>query len=184
MAARWLGQPLRQHVRGTDLVHRLAARSAERGWRWYLLGAADGVAAAAAAALQHQYAGLQVAGASAGSPGSADDDWVRSLIQSAGRVDIILVAYGAPAQEYWLDRNLGPLRIPVGIGVGGVFDYLAGQVPRAPLWVRRLELEFAHRLITQPWRWRRQLAIPRFALLAASAAVHRRLLGRFQRPYN
>lgn len=174
-AARWLGTPLRQHVRGTDLVHRLAARSEAAGWRWFLLGAGHGVAAAAAAALRQQYPDLQVAGSAAGSPERQEDEQTRSVIAAAGGVDLILVAYGAPAQERWLDRNLGPLGIPVGIGVGGVFNYLAGLAPRAPALIRRLELEFLHRLVSEPWRWRRQFALPKFAALAAAAALRARL---------
>ena len=104
-----------------------------------------------------------------------DDAAVQGLIRAAGPVDVILVAYGAPRQELWLERNLGPLGIPVGIGVGGVFNFLAGRAPRAPGWVRRLELEWLHRLVTQPWRWRRQLALPRFLLLAALAAACERV---------
>lgn len=177
-AARWLGTPLREHVRGTDLVHRLAARSASTGWRWFLLGAAEGVAAAAAEALERRYPGLQVAGSAPGSTESADDEQVRRIIAAAAPVDLLLVAYGAPAQERWLDRNLGPLGIPVGIGVGGVFNFLAGRAPRAPAWARRLELEFLHRLVSEPWRWRRQLALPRFALLAAAAALRARITHR------
>lgn len=170
-----LGRPLRQHVQGTDLVHRLAARSVSRGWRWYLLGAGAGAAAAAAAVLERAYPGLQVAGAMAGSPRAEDDGAVRATIAAAGPIDVILVAYGAPRQERWLDRNLGPLGIPVGIGVGGVLDYLSGRVPRAPGWVRAIKLEFLYRLLRQPWRWRRQLALPRFALLAAAEAARLRI---------
>lgn len=171
LAGRLLGRPLRQHVQGTDLVHRLAARSPARGWRWYLLGAAEGVAPAAAATLERTYPGIRIAGASPGSPHPADDPAVRREIAAAGPVDIILVAYGAPRQERWLDRNLAPLEIPVGIGVGGVLDYVSGRVPRAPAGVRSLKLEFLYRLTRQPWRWRRQLDLPRFALLAAAEAA-------------
>ena len=87
----------------------------------------------------------------------------------------LLVAYGAPKQEHWLDRNLAALEIPVGIGVGGVLNYLSGTVPRAPAWVRRIHFEWLHRLISQPWRWRRQRALPVFAWLALTSAVRRRL---------
>ncbi|MQA93043.1 MAG: WecB/TagA/CpsF family glycosyltransferase, partial [Gemmatimonas sp.] len=72
----------------------------------------------------------------------------------------LLVAYGAPKQELWLDRNLATLGIPIGIGVGGVFNYLAGDAPRAPSWIRKLHFEWLHRLATQPWRWRRRLVLP------------------------
>jgi N-acetylglucosaminyldiphosphoundecaprenol N-acetyl-beta-D-mannosaminyltransferase len=174
-ASRLLGRPLRQHVRGTDLVHHLAARSAQKGWRWYLLGARCGVAAEAAASLHRQYPGLRIVGAAPGSPHPHDDQAVRHEIASAGPVDVVVVAYGAPAQELWLERNLRHLDIPVGIGVGGVLNYLAGRVPRAPDWIRRLELEFLHRLLVEPWRWRRQLALPQFAVLSVAAAVRARL---------
>ncbi len=175
IAARWLGDHLREHVQGTDLVLKLAAESPAAGYRWFLLGGWGDVSARAARALETRFPGLQVAGADPGSPRAEDDDATRAVIRAAGRVDVILVAYGAPKQEAWLDRNLAELEIPVGIGVGGVFNYLAGDAPRAPAWVRRLHFEWLHRLVTQPWRWRRQLALPRFGLLAMAEAARRRL---------
>jgi len=174
LAARLAGDRLREHVQGTDLVLMLAAESARRGERWFLLGGRGDVAEQTARRLQREFQGLQIAGAMSGSPLVEDDERTRSAILAAGRVDVVLVAYGAPKQEYWLDRNLVRLGIPVGIGVGGVFDYLSGAVPRAPRWVRRLHFEWCYRLITQPWRWRRQLALPAFAALAVGHAARLR----------
>jgi N-acetylglucosaminyldiphosphoundecaprenol N-acetyl-beta-D-mannosaminyltransferase len=171
LAARLRGERLREHVQGTDLVQLLARESGPAGWRWFLLGGQGDVARRAGHALQRQVPGLEIAGAAPGSPWPADDDRTRATIAAAGRVDVLLVAYGAPRQEAWLDRNLDRLGIPVGIGVGGVFNYLAGDAPRAPRWMRRLHAEWLHRLITQPWRWRRQLALPRFAWLALAQAL-------------
>ncbi len=173
LAARLRGRGFREHVRGTDLVHRLAVLGAARGHRWYLLGAADGVARNAAERLRARYPGLTVAGAEPGSPRPEDDAATRAMIQAAAPIDLILVAYGAPAQERWLERNLGPLAIPIGIGVGGVLNFLSGEVPRAPAWMRRLELEWLHRLIVQPWRWRRQLELPKFVGLVMLETVRR-----------
>jgi N-acetylglucosaminyldiphosphoundecaprenol N-acetyl-beta-D-mannosaminyltransferase len=119
-----------------------------------------------------------VVGAWPGSPRPQDDAEVRRRIATAGRIDVVLVAYGAGQQERWLDRNLGPLDIPVGIGVGGVLDFLSGRVPRAPSWMRRLELEFLYRLLVQPRRLRRQVALPLFAALAALEAARLRLARR------
>lgn len=161
-AGRLSGLPFREHVRGTDLVLRLARRSAEAGHRWFLLGAAPGIAEQAAEALRREAPGLAIVGTFAGQAGPAGDAVTRAAIRAVGAVDVVLVAYGAPRQEQWLARNQGELGIPVGIGVGGVFNYLAGVVPRAPAWLRRLELEWLHRLLTQPWRWRRQLSLPQF----------------------
>jgi N-acetylglucosaminyldiphosphoundecaprenol N-acetyl-beta-D-mannosaminyltransferase len=174
LAARLAGQQLRQHVQGTDLVLMLARESARAGHRWFLLGGEGDVAARAAAALERRFAGLKVVGAVPGSPLARDDAATRARIAAVTPVDVLLVAYGALKQELWLDRNLAALGVPVGIGVGGVLNYVSGDAPRAPAWVRRVHFEWLHRLITQPWRWRRQLALPVFASLSMIEAVRRR----------
>lgn len=175
LAARLAGRRLRAHVRGSDLVERLAARSGAAGWRWFLLGAEDGVAAEAASRLAAQNPGLVITGAMPGSPDPADDLEMRRIIANAAPVHVLLVAYGAPLQERWIARNQAALDVPIQMGVGGAFNFIAGRSPRAPSWVRRLELEWAYRLATEPWRWRRQLALPRFAALAAAEALRRRV---------
>ncbi|MCG3210877.1 MAG: UDP-N-acetyl-D-mannosaminuronic acid transferase [Anaerolineae bacterium] len=154
-AARFLGQtPLPERVAGSDLVIRLAELSHQKGYRIYFLGAMPGVAEQAAANLRQKFPGLQVAGTFAGSPAiEQNEDIVRRILPT--RPDILLVAYGAPNQDKWIARNLDRLQIPVCIGVGGSFDFLAGVVARAPGWVQRLHLEWLHRLAQQPSRWRR-----------------------------
>ena len=87
---------------------------------------------------------------------------------AASDATVLLVAFGHPTQDLWIARHQEALAahgILVSIGVGGSFDYLSGRVPRAPRLVRRLGLEWLYRLIRQPWRWRRQLALPLFVLL-------------------
>jgi len=174
LAARLAGARLRAHVRGTDLVLRLAARSAREGWCWFLLGAAPGVAAEAGRRLAARFPGLQIAGTHAGSPDPSADAQTCGMIASAAPVHVLLVAYGAPKQERWIARNLHSTGVPIQMGVGGVFNFLAGSSPRAPAWVRRLELEWAYRLATEPWRWRRQLALPAFISLAVLEGARRR----------
>jgi len=161
-ASRRLGRPLPERIPGVDLVERLAALAAERGYRLYLLGAMPGVARRAAEVLRARYPGLVIAGTYAGSPRVEDEADIVARVRAA-RPDVLLVAYGAPAQDRWIARNLDRLGVPVCIGVGGSFDYIAGVHPRAPRWLRQLGLEWLHRLVTQPWRWRRMLALPRFA---------------------
>ncbi len=161
-AARRTGQRLPQRVTGSDGVPLIAAWAAEHGWRLYLLGAAPGVADAAAAILRQQHPGLQIAGTYAGSPADADAAGIIARIREA-RPDVLLVAYGAPKQDLWIAQHRDALGVPVMMGIGGTLDFIAGVQKRAPRWVQRLNLEWLFRLVTQPWRWRRQLDLPRFA---------------------
>ncbi len=162
LAARWQGTPLRGRVTGVELTRRIAQLAAQKGYRLFLLGAAPGVAQQAAAVLIAQSPGLTIAGCFAGSPAPRHEPFLRQII-AAVRPDVLLVAYGHPAQDLWIARNQPFLRIPVAIGVGGVFDYLAGRAPLAPGWIRRMGLEWLYRLCHQPQRWRRILvAVPCF----------------------
>lgn len=177
LAARLLGQPFRGRVPGVELTWRVAALAAARGYRLFLLGAAPGVAEEAGRRLQAAYRDLIIAGTCAGSPDPAEEGEIRARIRAAAP-HILLVAYGAPQQDLWLRRNLPALDVAVGIGVGGTLDYISGRVPRAPAWMRRGGLEWLYRLVRQPWRWRRMLALPAFALLACAEAVRRLLSGK------
>lgn len=162
LAAWWQGTPLRGRVTGVELTRRIADLAAQKGYRIFLLGAAPGVAQQAAAVLTAHAPGLTIAGCFAGSPAARHEPFLRQII-AAARPDVLLVAYGHPAQELWIARNQPFLRIPVAMGVGGVFDYLAGRTPLAPKWIRRMGLEWLYRLFHQPQRWRRILvAVPYF----------------------
>lgn len=163
-AARILGRPLRERVAGTDLVERLASRAASRGYSLYLLGAAPGVGQQAAAMLQARYPGLRIAGAYPGSPSPEEDEEIIAKVRAVSP-EILLVAFGAPAQDRWIHRNLERLGVPVSMGVGGALDFASGRVRRAPPWLRRLGLEWLFRLAQEPWRWHRMTRLPRFALL-------------------
>ena len=162
-AARRLGHPLPQRVPGVDFVKALAARGAEDGWRFFLLGGAPGVAEAAGQALQASYPGFILAGTHAGSPVPGSDPTTSAAVRSSG-AQVLLLAYGAGAEEAWLARNLVRSGAAVGMGVGGAFDFISGRVPRAPRWMRKRGLEWLHRLTREPWRWRRMLALPRFVI--------------------
>jgi N-acetylglucosaminyldiphosphoundecaprenol N-acetyl-beta-D-mannosaminyltransferase len=164
LAGRLLGRRLGQRVTGSDGIYRLAAHCALRGYRLYLLGGARGVAEATANCLVGIYPKLQIAGSYGGSPHSSDEGEIVARVR-ASAPHLLLVAYGVPAEERWIARNRQQLGVPVMIGVGGAFDFVAGVTRRAPVWMRRAGLEWLHRLLHQPWRWRRQLALLRFVWL-------------------
>lgn len=163
-AARLLGYPIPERTTGVMLVPLLAELAAQEGYRLFLLGAAPGVAEAAGRVLTERYPGLRIVGTAAGSPAEAEAAALTAQI-TAVEAELLFVAFGAPQQDLWIAGNAARLpTVRLAMGVGGVYDYLTGRVPLAPPRWRRVGLEWLYRLIHQPWRWRRMLALPRFVL--------------------
>ncbi|MEO6063916.1 MAG: WecB/TagA/CpsF family glycosyltransferase, partial [Thermoflexales bacterium] len=104
-AARRLGHPLRERVGGADLMLRLCERAAVEGWRVFLLGAGKGVAARAGEVLTARFPDLIICGAHAGSPADDAAPDIKTRIRAA-RPQLLFVAYGAPTQDLWLNKNL------------------------------------------------------------------------------
>lgn len=153
MAARMRGQRFPANLNGSDLNPMILELAARRGWKVFLLGAADGVAEEAAARLSERFSGLTIVGTHHGYP--TDDDEVVRMVRAAG-ADLLMVAMGNPAQESWLHSNLSATGAKVGIGVGAFFDFTAGAQKRAPAWMNKVGLEWLHRLARDPGRlWRR-----------------------------
>ena len=154
-----LGAPLPERVTGADIVPLMAERAVRHGWRLYLLGAKPETARLACARLQSDYPGIQIVGCT--SPPSADLEEMEdaSALTEIERVrpDILLVAFGNPKQEKWIYRHRERLRhIPICMGVGGTFDFLASRTRRAPVWMQRRGLEWLFRLLNAPSRlWKR-----------------------------
>lgn len=161
LASRILGEPLPGRAPGRLLIDVLAPTIARRSLSVFLLGAAPGIADTAAETLRRRVPGLRIAGTFAG----AHDRDAESLerVKAAGP-DVLLVAFGMPRQERWIARNLDRLPgVRLAIGVGGVFDQLAGAVRMPPPAVHRAGLEWLWRLAQDPSRWRRQRVLPAFA---------------------
>ena len=158
--SRSFGTPLPQRVTGIDLIHTTCAMGAQRGYRPFLLGAAPGVAAKAGRILEERYPGLRVAGAYSppfGSLSQEDDDAIVEMVRQA-RPDLLFVALGAPRQDIWIHEHLADLGVPVSMGVGGAFNFITGNVPRAPQWMRQAGMEWFFRMCQEPGRlWRRYL---------------------------
>ena len=130
----------------------------------FLLGAAEGVADKAAEVLKEKHPKLKIAGTYSGSADSEFDDETNKAIGNK-KIDILAVAHGAPKQEKWIARNLPRLNVKLAIGVGGALDYISGEKKRAPVFIQKIGLEWAFRLISEPSRFKRQLALPYFVYL-------------------
>lgn len=157
VACRMVGTSLRANINGTDLFPRLCTAAATAGRSLYLLGGRPGIADAAATAMTARYPSLRIAGTHDGFVADAGHDALVEAINASG-ASVLLVGLGAPRQERWIAKHAGALRVPVRIGVGGLFDYYSGRIPRAPVWMRESGLEWVWRLAQEPGRlWRRYL---------------------------
>jgi N-acetylglucosaminyldiphosphoundecaprenol N-acetyl-beta-D-mannosaminyltransferase len=178
-ASRLLGHPLPERVTGIDLMHRVFERGQARGYRVYLLGAAQEVVETAVARLRTLYPGA-VVGYQHGYYEEGEEEAVARAIDAA-RPDVLFVAMTSPRKERFLARWGGRIDVPVCHGVGGSLDVLAGEVKRAPETWQKLGLEWLYRLKQEPRRlWRRYLVTNTIFVALVLAELGRRATGRGQ----
>lgn len=158
IACRVIGERLVANLNGTDLIPQLWEVAPEKGYRFFLLGAAPGVTDRMKAKLEETYPGLEVAGVQHGYFDHATES--ASVIEkiNATKPNIVLVAFGAPVQEKWIDQHKSSIDSNLVIGVGGLFDFYSGDKKRAPMWMRNHGIEWMYRLYLEPGRlWRRYI---------------------------
>lgn len=173
-AASFLGYQPQGRVTGIELMEAICREGAQRDWKIFLFGAAPGVAEQAAYNLTNKYSGLQIAGIINGYFAPEEE---REIIASIKRADpdILFVGLGAPRQEFWINLHREELRVPVSIGIGGSFDVISCQKKRAPAWIIKSNLEWLYRLVNEPSRIKRQIALPKFVLAVLQQKYKRRL---------
>ncbi|HEX7042284.1 MAG TPA: WecB/TagA/CpsF family glycosyltransferase [Patescibacteria group bacterium] len=180
IGARVVGKGLKERFTGVELVQKLCEKVSNQPITVGFLGGRDGVAEKTANCLQKMHPMLKVSFvgeeweefgfrsvANYMGPNSSDQTRKEGRIQNTkykilNTIDILFIAFGFPKQEEWMAKHLNKIPVRVMVGVGGAFDYLSGKVPRAPYWVQNIGMEWAFRLVLQPWRFRRQLALPKF----------------------
>ena len=150
-----------ERVTGVDMMLRLCEEGAKRGKPIFLYGGKPGVADKAKAKLEEMYPGIQIVGTQDGY--EKDNEVVRARI-NAVQPDLLFVAMGSPRQENWINDNRDTLHPTIYQGVGGSFDVLAGTVKRAPEFWQKANLEWFYRLVKEPSRIGRQMALPKFLL--------------------
>lgn len=157
---KYLRNPIPQRISGSDFIWDLSNYAAKNNFRIFLLGGDPTVPEQAALKLQTDIYELKVAGTFEGSPKPDDEPKILEIMKK-DKPDILFVAYGVPAEEFWLQKNLAKTGAKIGIGVGGTFDFLAGRRKRAPKFVQTIGLEWLWRLILEPSRYHRQVALPK-----------------------
>lgn len=155
-SSRLLGKPLPERVAGADLVPALFdAADESRRLTVYLLGAGPGVAERAAAAIDARWPGVEVVGTYSPPLGFENDDAENANILAKiadADPDVLVLGLGAPKQELWIQSHREFVSARVALCVGATIDFLAGEKPRAPQWMRRTGLEWIHRLLSEPRR--------------------------------
>ncbi len=166
---------IKNRISGTDLMVNLIKLAAEKGYTVGLLGGRDKVAEKVAENLKKKFPKLKISFASSG--GDIDESGINKYSSNVARskfslrsnniptTDLLFVAFGPPKQEKWIARNLKKIPVKIAMGVGGAFDFISGEIPRAPKWIRVLGLEWLFRLIVEPWRIRRQLALIKYLIM-------------------
>ncbi len=162
-AARYNGHNMPERVAGYDLVQNLLKKAATKKYRIYMLGGAPGIVEKAKSAAERRYSGVEIVGTHNGFFSKDDELEIINHIKAC-KPDILLVALGVPRQEKWIAEFAEQIEVPVAIGVGGTFDVMSGTVRRAPLWMQNAKLEWMYRLLSDPKRAGRMLALPRFVM--------------------
>lgn len=168
LAARMCGTQIGENLNGTDLFPELCREAQEDGVGLFLLGGLPGIADDAAAWANANYPELRIAGTQSGYFSKADESLVIERINRS-RAGILLVGMGVPLQEKWIERNRHRLNVAVVMGVGGLFDYYSGRIPRAPKLVRACKSEWVWRLAMEPRRMARRYLVGNAVFLARAA---------------
>jgi len=160
--AKILGEPVAERVAGFDLVCGLLEKLSKTGDGVFLFGAKPGVADAAKAKMEETYPGINVCGCHHGYFKEEDTPGIVKMINESG-AKLLLVCLGAPKQEKWIAANRDKLGVNLCMGVGGTLDVFAGTAKRAPKLFIKLNLEWAYRILKNPSRIGRFMALPKFA---------------------
>jgi N-acetylglucosaminyldiphosphoundecaprenol N-acetyl-beta-D-mannosaminyltransferase len=155
LAARLFGKLLPERVAGSDLVPKLFAAVGDEPLRVFLLGAADGVAETAARRIHADWPAVQVVGTYSPPIGFERDAAENARILgtiAAAKPDLLILGLGAPKQELWVQQHQREIDAKVAICAGATIDFLAGERRRSPVWMRRVGLEWVHRVAAEPRR--------------------------------
>lgn len=155
IAGKLLGKPIRENLNGTDFTPRVCQMAEARGWSVYLLGAREDIVERCYRKMQTRFPELQLKGYHHGYFDDKEEEAVIDEINNS-KPDILLIALGSPLQEKWIAGHASRLNAGVCFAVGGLFDFISEEKPRAPLWMRKLGMEWLFRFMQDPFnKWKR-----------------------------
>ncbi|SMC23240.1 N-acetylglucosaminyldiphosphoundecaprenol N-acetyl-beta-D-mannosaminyltransferase [Clostridium acidisoli DSM 12555] len=177
-----VGKPLKEKVSGSDLFPRLCEHAASKEYKVFFLGGLEGVADKAAENLKQQFKNLNVVGTYCPPFGFENDENENNKIIKkilAANPDILFVGVGAPKQETWIYNNRDKYKVPVSLGVGASFDFIAGTIKRSPKWMQKCCLEWFYRFCKEPKRlFRRYFIEDSIFIVIAIKEIYRSIVKR------
>lgn len=162
-AAKYLKKPIKERAAGYDVAKLLLQKISYTDHKLFLFGGKPGVGDLAKKNMQKDYPGLNIVGVRNGYFTDDEEEEIINEINASG-ADLLFVCLGAPRQEKWIHKNKDKLKVKVAMGVGGSIDVFAGTVQRAPDFFCKTGLEWFYRLMKEPWRAKRMMDLPRFAM--------------------
>jgi N-acetylglucosaminyldiphosphoundecaprenol N-acetyl-beta-D-mannosaminyltransferase len=176
--AKWYGTPIKEKISGSDLFPLLCKMAAEKGYKMFFLGAAEGVAAKAAENLMSRYPGLNVVGSYSPPFGfeenEAEIQKIETMIKTA-EPEILIVGLGCPKQELFILHHKDTLGVPISLGLGASLDFEAGNIKRAPKWMANHGLEWLFRITQDPKRMAKRYLVDDRIILSLALKYKRKL---------
>lgn len=178
LAARLLKIKAGERYPGVDLMSDLIKQAAISRLRVLLIGGKGDLALSLSKCYSRSYPEAKFVGLEGvkniKKPTKKEEERVLAIVSDL-KPHLIFVAFGSPDQELWIERHKDKFGKAVCMGVGGGFDYASGVVSRAPVWTRKIGLEWLYRLFTQPWRWKRQVRLIKFILIVIKEKLQNKL---------
>lgn len=175
-AAQVLGIPIGEKISGVDLMEELISIACNMRSRVLLIGGRPNLAVSLSNCYQQKYSQAKFLGVEGikniQKPTTKEENDIWAIV-SDYKPHMIFTAFGSPEQELWLERHKDHFKGIVVMGVGGGFDFLSGEIKRAPIFIRKIGLEWLFRLILQPWRWRRQTRLIKFIILVLKQKINK-----------
>ncbi|MBR3697622.1 MAG: WecB/TagA/CpsF family glycosyltransferase [Clostridia bacterium] len=163
IAGKKQGKPFKQRIPGQNYLRKVFEVGEKEGWTFYLLGGEGQVPKKAKENLERLYPKCKIVGFHEGFFVEDSEEEVIEEINSL-KPNVLFVAMGAPRQEKWIYDNKDKLKVDIAAGQGGTFDYEAGTVKRAPVWMQKCGIEWLWRLAKDPKRIKRMIVLPQFLL--------------------
>jgi len=183
IAGRWLGVEVGERVTGVGLMEDMIKMASDRRLRVLMIGGKENLALRLAQCYSTKFPEAKFRGvqgiANIKNPSNEEEDGIFSIV-TAYKPHFVFVAFGSPDQELWIARHKKEFSNCVVMGVGGALDYLSGNVVRAPVFIQKIGLEWLFRLFHQPWRWRRQIRLVKFAWLILNELFSKVILKKYE----